>query len=100
MFSLNKLDRFRIIAFFEGISYLLLLFIAMPIKYMMGEPLVVKYIGMIHGILFLAFIYAQIDATLEKRWSVTFNALAFISSLIPFGTFVLERKLDKIAIEK
>ena len=100
MLQLDKLGRFRIIAFLEGISFVLLLFVAMPIKYIIGEPLAVRYIGMTHGILFMAYIYFQFEATMEHKWSLQFNALAFLASLIPFGTFILDRKLDKIALEQ
>lgn len=99
MFGLNPLSQFRVIAFYEGLSFLLLLFIAMPMKYIGGEPIVVKYIGMIHGVLFMAFIYAQFNAHNKHKWSLEFNAFAFIASLIPFGTFVLEKKLEEIALK-
>lgn len=97
LFGLNPLSQFRIIAFLEGISFLLLIFIAMPIKYIGAEPIVVKFVGMAHGILFMAFIYFQFHAYMQQRWSMKFNLLAFIASLIPFATFVLEHKLEKIA---
>lgn len=97
LFGLTPLSQFRIIAFLEGISFLLLVFIAMPIKYVGGEPIVVKYVGMAHGILFMAFIYCQFLAYKQQRWDLAFNVFAFVASLIPFGTFVLEYKLEKIA---
>ena len=92
----TNLKKFRLIAFLEGISFLVLLFIAMPIKYVLGEPLVVKFVGMAHGGLFLLFLYFLFVAAKEYKWTISFIAMAFIASLIPFGTFYLEKKLKII----
>lgn len=89
----SKIKRLRVIAFIEGISFLVLLFIAMPIKYIGGEPMAVKVVGMTHGILFILFIIALYDASRASGWFYRFRTLAFISSLIPFGTFWLDTKL-------
>jgi integral membrane protein len=92
----NNLKRFRLIAFVEGISFLVLLFIAMPIKYLLGEPLMVKFVGMAHGGLFLIFIYLLLITAIEYKWKLSFISMAFIASLLPFGTFYLETKLKAI----
>ena len=92
----NNLERFRLIAFLEGISFLVLLFIAMPIKYILSEPLFVKYVGMAHGVLFLLFLYLLFVTAIEYKWKISFISMAFIASLIPFGTFYLETKLQVI----
>jgi integral membrane protein len=92
----NNLKRFRLIAFLEGISFIILLFIAMPIKYILGEPLIVKYIGMGHGVLFLLFLLLLLVTAREYKWKISFISMAFIASLVPFGTFYLERKLKVI----
>ena len=92
----TNLKKFRLIAFVEGISFLLLLFIAMPIKYMLGEPIVVKFVGMAHGGLFLLCLYFLFMAAKEYKWKFSFITLAFIASLIPFGTFYLDTKLKNI----
>ena len=92
----SNLKRFRLIAVMEGISFLLLLFIAMPIKYMLGEPILVKYVGMAHGVLFLLFIALLAIASREYKWKLPFIIMAFITSLVPFGTFYLEKKLKII----
>jgi len=84
------------IAFLEGISFLVLLFIAMPIKYILGEPLVVKFVGMAHGGLFLLFLYLLFVTAKEYKWNLSFISMAFIASLLPFGTFYLEKKLKVI----
>ena len=97
----SKLTQLRIIGFIEGISFLVLLFIAMPIKYIGGDPMPVKYVGMTHGILFIGFVFMLYLAWEEYRWSMKFNLFAFISSLIPFGTFWLEKKLKaKVGLVK
>ncbi len=88
------INRFRVIAFLEGISYLLLLFVAMPVKYLMGEPALVKMVGMGHGILFIAFIILLMQSAFAYRWKIGFNLIAFVASLLPFATFWLEKKLE------
>lgn len=86
---------FRLIALLEGISFLILLFIAMPLKYMMDMPLPVRIVGMAHGILFVAFILYLMLVHSQKNWSIQKTALAFLASLVPFGTFVLDAKVLK-----
>ncbi|MEA3290600.1 MAG: DUF3817 domain-containing protein [Campylobacterota bacterium] len=94
--SENALERFRLVATAEGISFIILLFIAMPLKYMYGMPIATKIVGMLHGGLFLWFIKAQYDAHKEYGFTTKFNTLAFIASLVPFATFYLEKKLKKM----
>lgn len=89
------LTRFRWIAIAEGISYVVLLFIAMPLKYGFDMPLAVKYVGWAHGVLFMAYVAAEALAAWEQRWTMVFAAAAFLASLIPFGTFVLDWHLRK-----
>ena len=99
MFDTN-IKQFRIVAKIEGISLLILLFIAMPLKYMMGIPEATKMAGMLHGGLFLWFIYSQFLASKSENWDIKFNIFAFTMSLIPFGTFYLDKKLKQIIEEK
>lgn len=96
----SSIDRLRVIAFIEGLSFLVLLFIAMPMKYILGDPIPVKIVGMSHGVLFIIFIYLLIAAAREHQWSLKFNFYSFLMSLIPFGTFFLEKKLKKISVKK
>ena len=91
----NTVDIFRRVAFAEGVSYLVLLFIAMPLKYGLDMPLAVKYVGWAHGVLFVAYIAFGGLAALKDKWSIQFSAVAFIASLVPFGTFWLDKKLAK-----
>ncbi len=92
----SKIERFRIVAKIEGISFITLLFIAMPLKYMMGIPEATKIVGMIHGGLFIWFLYAQFEASKVEKWGIKFDILAFVLSLVPFGTFYLNKKLKQM----
>lgn len=89
------LERFRLIALLEGISYLVLLFIAMPLKYGADMPLPVKYTGWAHGVLFVLYLVFLLEVTIKLRWSLLTAFIAFVASLIPFGTFVLDKQLLK-----
>lgn len=83
---------FRIIALFEGISYILLLFIATPIKYFMNDESYVKVLGMPHGLLFIVYLVLAFLLKSQMNWDTkTFN-IVLISSVIPFGTFYVEKK--------
>jgi integral membrane protein len=89
----NTIGRLRIIGFLEGISFLVLLFIAMPLKYMADQPMAVKITGMAHGVLFVLYILYVIMAAVEYSWSIKKSVLAFFASLVPFGTFWADAKL-------
>ena len=91
----SSLKRFRIISFVEGISYLALLFIAMPIKYLGDNPILVKIVGMTHGVLFMLFVYLLYVVARKHKWNKKFVFFAFITSLLPFGMFFLDRDLKK-----
>ena len=83
----------RILGNVEGVSYLLLLFIAMPLKYAYEMPMAVKITGMAHGVLFVAYCMVLALCMKKFRWKLGFGAYLFIATLIPFGTFVTDRKL-------
>lgn len=91
----TRMGRLRLVGFVEGISFLLLLFIAMPLKYIWGMPMAVRVVGSIHGALFLLFIYYIIQAYAAKNWSRRELVLALLSSVIPFGTFYVDKHLFK-----
>jgi integral membrane protein len=92
-FQKNALRNFRMIALAEGISFLLLLFIAMPLKYAADLPDAVKYTGWAHGLLFVLYLIFLLIAAAANRWSYTRCVLAFLVSLIPFGTFWFDKQL-------
>jgi integral membrane protein len=77
------------IGFWEGISYLLLLFVAMPMKYMMDYPEAVRLVGTLHGFLFVGFMGILFYCLMTKALSLKAVIRAFLLSLIPFGTFFL-----------
>jgi integral membrane protein len=95
---LNKvnLEKFRKIGLFEGVSFILLLFIAMPLKYMFGIPEATKIVGMAHGVLFLGYCYFLYICTKEYNWDRGLQVELFIASLLPFGTFITDKKLKKM----
>lgn len=86
---------FRIVAFAEGMSYLLLLFIAVPVKYILDNDLFVKILGMPHGVFFIIYILLAIRFVLIKKPSVKDSMIILIASLVPFGTFYVDRKYLK-----
>jgi integral membrane protein len=89
MFSL--LNSFKIVAFLEGLSYLLLLFVAVPIKYIAGDPQYVKLLGMPHGILFVAYIAIAFLIKSDFKWPLKTFVIVLLASVIPFGTFYVDR---------
>ena len=86
------LNLFRIVALLEGISYILLLFIAVPIKYFGNDPQYVKLLGMPHGLLFIGYVILAIMLSSELNWKGKTRLQIFLASIIPFGTFVVDRK--------
>ena len=92
---MSLLKIFRIIAFLEGLSYVLLLFIAVPIKYLKNDPSYVKMLGMPHGLLFMGYIALAIVLRTNNQWIKNNFFMVLMASVIPFGTFVVEKKLNK-----
>jgi len=91
---INKsVKKFGLINTLEGYSYLLLLFVAMPLKYVMGVVVAVKIVGMLHGVLFIAFCLLLVQAWKETKWAFKDSAIFFIASLVPFGTFFTKKKI-------
>lgn len=86
---------FRRIAIAEGISFLVLLFIAMPLKYFAHQPMAVTIAGSIHGFLFITFIILAQEYKNASGKNMKWFVLAFIASILPFGTFVLDKSLKK-----
>ena len=83
---------FKIIAILEGISLLLLFFFAMPMKYVYDMPVYVKHIGMAHGLLFVGYIIFAFLFKDDKKWDLKTFAIVCLASLLPFGTFYIEKK--------
>jgi len=89
----SHLGRLRIIGFIEGISFILLVGVAMPLKYIGGYIHATWDIGMIHGVLFIMYIIAVIPAKLQLNWNLKTTFLVLLASLLPLGTFVAEYKI-------
>lgn len=92
----DLIGKFRIIGFIEGISYLVLLFIAMPLKYMMDMPEATKIVGMTHGVLFIMFVVLLMLAGDKHKFGFKDSLLFFVASLIPFGTFFTDSRLKTL----
>lgn len=91
----TAIGRLRAIGMLEGLSFLILLGIAMPLKYMAGYPEAVKVVGSLHGLFFVLYLFAVAHVTFVHRWSILRVFGAFVASILPFGTFVLDAKLKK-----
>ncbi|QTE24358.1 DUF3817 domain-containing protein [Polaribacter cellanae] len=83
---------FRIVSFLEGISYLLLLFIAVPIKYFQDDASYVKMLGMPHGILFMLYIVLAFMLQKPMKWNNKTLGIVMLASVLPFGTFYIDKK--------
>ena len=92
------LKLFRVISFFEGVSYILLLFIAVPIKYGFDDATYVKLLGMPHGILFMIYIVFSFIVNKKLKWNTKELFIILIASLIPLGTFYVDRKYLRVNI--
>jgi integral membrane protein len=97
-FSLTtQLGRLRIISYAEAASFLILLCVAMPLKYLAGRPEAVRVVGMIHGLLFVLYVFNVIQAKIEYGWSIKTMLLGIVASVLPFGPFVADAKLYRDA---
>ncbi len=85
------LNNFRTVAILEGISYLLLA-VTMYFKYALDNGLPNKIVGMVHGLLFILYIIMAFTLRKEQKWSLNIFVIILIASLIPFGTFYIDRK--------
>ncbi len=85
----------RIVGLVEGISFLLLLGVAMPLKYLAGMPKAVSLVGMVHGVLFVLYVFAVAHAWITARWPVRRALSLLLASLVPFGTFLTDPRLKR-----
>lgn len=89
----TAVGRLRAVSALEGLSYALLVFVAMPLKYGLGEPAMVKVMGMAHGVLFVAFSAALVAAWGDRRWHVTRPVALMVASMVPLGAIWIEHTL-------
>jgi integral membrane protein len=90
----TSIAQLRRIGYAEAISFLVLLGVAMPLKYLAGMPMAVKIVGWIHGVLFVAYCFVLRRAMSEAQWSLFRGALLFTAALLPFGPFLVDWRLD------
>lgn len=102
IFFQKLLRRFRMIGIAEGISFLVLLLIAMPIKYFLKIPEAVKIVGWMHGALFIAYMYLAIVVAITFKKNISWCIKTFLAAFIPMGTFVTGKELKKeeVALQK
>ena len=91
----TPLGRLRLIGWIEGASFLLLLFVAMPLKYVWGEPLAVRIVGGLHGALWMGFCAVLFDTKKQLGWSLGQALVPFVAAVLPFGPFVVDSRLRK-----
>lgn len=91
----TPIGRLRVAGLAEGVSYLVLLGVAMPLKYIAGMPVAVKVVGWIHGGLFVLFCLALLLAMLAARWSIFRAGGVFVAALVPFGTIAIDGRLKR-----
>jgi integral membrane protein len=97
---MTTLSIFKKVAIAEGISYLALLFIAMPLKYYAGMPLAVKYTGWAHGLLFVLYAALVIMCWMEYKWKFGKTVMIFCASLLPFAPFLVEKNLKEGPVDQ
>ena len=90
---MNKVTAFKWIANLEGVSFLSLLFIAMPLKYIWQEPCLVQQLGMAHGVLFVGSVIAVLLLKQTLGWTIRETLVALALSFVPFGTFYVTGKM-------
>lgn len=90
----------RLVSFLEGLSFLILVGIAMPLKYKFNQPFLVQYAGMAHGVLFVGFIVLLLVVCQVKQWSLKVFILGLIASILPFMPFWFERYIHRLEIDE
>jgi len=91
----TSIGRLRVLAFLEGVSFLLILFVTMPLKYLMEIPEPNQVIGMAHGVLFIAYVVMVLLAAKIYKWPMATTFWSLAASIIPFGTFWADKKYFK-----
>jgi integral membrane protein len=99
MHARNPVPLLRFTALIEGVSFLVLLGVAMPLKYFAGMPGAVKAVGWVHGVLFVVFCVALAQTMRVARWPVGRGAMVFAAALLPFGPFLVDRRMKRYGEE-
>ncbi len=93
--SFSALTRFRFMAYATGIMLLVLVFVAMPLKYLADEPGLVDLIGPVHGLLYFVYVVIVLDLAFRRRWSIWRALLVMLAGTVPFASFVAERRVTR-----
>ena len=95
MFSLlqTSIGRLRLLGFIEGVSFLVILFVTMPLKYVWAMPEPNKIFGIVHGLLFVFYVLAVVQIKVEQDWKLSKMGWALLASIVPFGTFWADKQL-------
>lgn len=99
---MSLIHRLRVVAMLEGVSFLVLLGIAMPLKYLAGQPMAVRVTGMAHGLLFILYVVTLARAVTAMQWPFRRAALLFAAAFVPCGPFLLDgwlRDQQRLAAE-
>lgn len=91
----SLIDRVRLFSLLDGISYVILLGIAMPLKYFADMPLAVRIVGSLHGGIFLLLCLFLFLALIQKKLTFTWCVVVFVCALVPFAPFFLDKKLSE-----
>ena len=95
----NPVPFLRAAGLVEGVSFLVLLFVAMPLKYFAGLPQAVKVVGWTHGLLFIVLCAALLYTTVVARWPLARAGLVFVAALLPFGPILIDRRMKGFEAE-
>jgi integral membrane protein len=96
---MNPVSTLRTIGLVEAVSYVLLVGVAMPMKYFLDMPLAVRVLGGLHGFLFVLFCWALLLVITKAGWSIGRAALVFAASLVPLATFGIDEKMKQWALD-
>jgi len=94
----SAVGRLRVAGFLEGVSFLVLLGIAMPLKYLADRPEAVRVVGMAHGVLFILYVALVFAAKREQRWPLRTTAWLLAAAFLPCGPFVADARLLREAV--
>lgn len=89
------LTRYRVMAYVVGVMLLVLVCVAMPLKYLADSEGVIAIVGPVHGFLYMVYLLAALDLAVRCRWKVGRTILVFLAGTIPFVSFIAERKISR-----
>ena len=91
----GALTRYRVMAYTVGVGLLILVLVAMPLKYFADSPRLVSIVGPVHGFLYMVYLAATVDLAFRARWSPVKTVLVMLAGTVPFVSFVAERKVSR-----